>query len=421
MFLGLNLNPNVRGCDPSNPSAVCGAVNGTTQRGSQHLRLSTTFRDALANGDFYTVANALNVYNGVGSGPAGVVPGAGGERGNVLRRANRGFNVPGGTSIPGGPVVPAGLFPENWISANPQFAQANYWTNSGKSNYHSLQVQGTLRPTHGISVQGTYIWSRSLETPLVGAALGSGLNTAPVFTNPTERNKDYALSPNHVTHDFRSYGTVELPLGPGKLLFGNSSGVLARLIEGWQTSFIVNLNTGQPASITATYLNGATISPTGLYAASVPDVVGPFPSKGFGKVKWNGDFGTYFGSDFARVPDPQCATVAPELKPYCTLQAVTDAKTGQILLQNPKPGTRGTLGRQTMELPGNWSFDAAMSKTLKITESKTLQIRMDSTNVFNHPVPADPVLNINGSTPFGSIQQKGDQRRFFKGTVRFTF
>src|SRR6185295_18404820 len=42
MFLGLNLNPGVRGCDPANPTALCGAVNGTTQRGSQHLRLSST-------------------------------------------------------------------------------------------------------------------------------------------------------------------------------------------------------------------------------------------------------------------------------------------------------------------------------------------------------------------------------------------
>jgi hypothetical protein len=92
---------------------------------------------------------------------------------------------------------------------------------------------------------------------------------------------------------------------------------------------------------------------------------------------------------------------------------------GKIVLQNPKPGTRGTLGRQT--LPGSWAFDAAMSKTVKITESKSLQIRMDSTNVFNHPVPDNPILNTNGTTPFGSIQTKGDQRRFFKGSVRFNF
>src|SRR5438034_9930006 len=37
------------------------AVNGTTQRGSEQLRLNTTFRDALANGDFATAANLLTI------------------------------------------------------------------------------------------------------------------------------------------------------------------------------------------------------------------------------------------------------------------------------------------------------------------------------------------------------------------------
>jgi hypothetical protein len=35
--------------------------------------------------------------------------------------------------------------------------------------------------------------------------------------------------------------------------------------------------------------------------------------------------------------------------------------------------------------------------------------------------PASPILNANGNNPFGAIQEKGDQRRFFKGSVRFNF
>jgi len=437
MFMGLNLNPNVRGCEPTNPNAVCAPVNGNTQRGSQHLRLSSTFRDALANGDYVTVANSLNFFNGTGSGAAGVVQGAGGERGTVLKRANTGINVPGGATVAGAPAVPAGLFPANWISANPQVNQANYYTNSGKSNYHSLQVQGTLRPTQGLSFQGTYVWSRSLETPLVGTSL-LGLLTAPSFTNPTDRDKDYALSPNHVTHDFRSNGVFELPIGPNKLLLRNSSGWLARLVEGWQTSFIINLSTGQPLSIGATYMNGTTVSPTGLYGmSSVPDVVGPFLSKSLGKVEWNGDYGNYFGNKFAKAADPQCGAVAADLKPFCTLQAVTDASTGQVVLQNPKPGNRGTLGRQTLELPGQWNFDAALSKSVRITETKSLQFRLDANNVFNHPVPylnayplnmVSPGLNINSTVPFGFIQDKGNQSlmgsekyRQLKAQLRFNF
>jgi hypothetical protein len=399
MFLGLNLNPGSRGCDPANPGALCGPVNGSTQRGSAHLRQSSTFRGNLADGNYEEVALSLNFYNGTGRGPAGAVVGVPGERGTVLRRANSGFNVPGGTTVPGAMVVPAGLFPANWISANPQLDNANFYTNSGKSNYHSLQVQSTLRPTQGLSLQGTYVWSRALEV------------TPNSFTNPTEREKDYRLNVNHVTHDFRSFGVVDLPFGPGRLLFRNSSGLAARLIEGWQTSFIVNLSAGQPASVEAENM---------LYANGVADVVGPF-SLNKGNVDWSGDFGNYFGSRFGKVDDPQCGLVAASLQPYCTLQAVTDAQSGQIVLQNPKPGNRGTIGQRTMYLPGQWSFDAALSKAVQITETKSIQVRLDATNVLNHPVPNSPVFDINSTNPFGFIQSKGNQRREFKGMVRFNF
>src|SRR5207248_5481809 len=163
MFLGLNIAGAIPGCNPAAPTATCGAVNGTTMRGAAEFRLSSTFRTALANGDFNTLSKSLDVYNGTGTtGGSGAVAGAGGERGTVLKRANLGFNVPGGTTIAGGPVVPAGLFPANWITANPQFSTASLYSDSGSSNYHSLQVQGTFRALQGITYQGTYLYSKSL-------------------------------------------------------------------------------------------------------------------------------------------------------------------------------------------------------------------------------------------------------------------
>jgi hypothetical protein len=265
-----------------------------------------------------------------------------------------------------------------------------------------------------------------MQTPLVSFAAGNGLTSAQTYTNPVEREKDYRLSPGNAKHDFKTYGTFELPIGPGKLLFSGSHGVLSRAIEGWQTSFIVNLSAGQPANISASYTNPTVVgaSPTGLYGNSVPDVVGNFPRDG--KVNWvsvsnpnDHNFGSYFGS-FTRTKDPQCAAVASNLQSFCTLQAVADSN-GKIVLQNPQPGTRGSLGLASLTLPGNWSFDASLSKSIRISEGKTLSIRMDSTNVLNHPTPSSPFLNINGSTPFGSIEGKGNQRRFFKGSVRLTF
>jgi len=68
---------------------------------------------------------------------------------------------------------------------------------------------------------------------------------------------------------------------------------------------------------------------------------------------------------------------------------------------------------------------------VRISESKNIQVRLDATNILNHPnvgscaagvAPfCNPVLNINGTNPFGFIQEKGDQKRFFKGSVRLNF
>src|SRR5262249_29475590 len=228
-----------------------------------------------------------------------------------------------------------------------------------------------------------YVWSKALEVA------GTG------YTDPTNREKDYTLNVNDVRNDFRANGTVALPIGPNRLLFGQSSGWMARVVEGWQASFIVNLSSGQPGTVAAGNM---------LYANGTPDPASPF-SLHKGKVNWSGDYGNYFGTTtFGKTTDPQCAAVAVDLKPYCTLQAVTNAGTGQVILQNAQPGTRGIVGRQTLSLPGAWAFDAAMSKSLRIGETKSVQIRMDATDILNHPTPSSPNLNINNTNSFGFIQ-----------------
>jgi hypothetical protein len=377
------------------------------------MRNNTTFRADLANGNFFNLANSLNAFNGVGSGPAGAVPATvAGETGTVLRRANRGFNVSGGTTIAGGPVIPAGLYPENWIVSNPQFGNGRYWMNSGSSNYHSLQVQTTFKPITGLSVQMTYVFSKALEIAGVNGNGGGLTSGDPVYTNPAERAKDYALAPNNVTHDFRSFGTFELPIGPNKMLLGNSRGVVARIVERWQTSFIANASSGQPASLVAANM---------LYGNGVADIVNPYDIHQ-GSVSWNGQFGNYYGSGaLGKVSDPQCAGVAASLVAFCSLQAVTDAATGKILFQNPTPGMRGNEGRQTINLPGLWTFDAAMSKAVHVTESVIFQIRLDATNILNHPGISSPTLDINNTNAFGLITSKDTSHREFRGTMRLTF
>ncbi|PYS37541.1 MAG: hypothetical protein DMG14_20835, partial [Acidobacteria bacterium] len=54
------------------------------------------------------------------------------------------------------------------------------------------------------------------------------------FTNPVDRRPDYTLMPDTRVHDFRTNGTFTLPIGPNQLFLRNSTGTVARLVEGWQ-------------------------------------------------------------------------------------------------------------------------------------------------------------------------------------------
>jgi hypothetical protein len=423
--IGTCVNQPTGSTAPGRGKEGCGP-NAVMQHGSAHLRRNATFNDNIANGNYNAVAGAL-MGNGSGlpggSGAGTLQPNPTGLTGITNRRLLRnGCNrlANGITSIP------TRCFPEDYMEINPQLGNATFITNGNTSNYHSLQTQMTLRPTLGMSMQGTYTWSKNL-----------GISGTP--TNPLDRNADYTFTGGDRRHDVRMNGTFELPIGPNKLLMGNSSGLLARLVERWQTAIIYNWNSGAPADIT-----GA----TSLYANGVPDIVGPFPLKS-GTVRWDGvnnatgtlHGGTYFGkgpngtiSPFVGIDDPQCASLVnvTDSMGYnmytagdCTLNALAlrnaDNTPGQILLQQPTPGRRGTLGQNTMRGAGSWSLDANMSKTFRITESKQLQLRIDTTNVLNHPNPAGPTFDSQSGN-FGLITgEKGNQTRSFQGTVRLTF
>jgi hypothetical protein len=276
--------------------------------------------------------------------------------------------------------------------------------NSDQTTYHSLQTQVTMRPVRGMTFQGTWTWGRS--TGVAGSTPDGGGITA-TYRDFMNRAADYTVAAFQRTHDFRAYGTFELPFGPTKFIGGSSKGWVSHVIGGWQMGVIMNATTGGPLNVAARN----TIDRTGT-----PDIVGNFDRKG--DLQWNSTFGNYFGGAYKKVPDPACANVAANLKAFCTNSAIADAS-GNIILQNAAPGQLGTLGLNPIYGPGRWEMDANISKLFKITESKNVSFRMDSSNVFNHSNPVNPGLDLNAGT-FGEINNKTGNRSL-AAQVRFQF
>jgi Carboxypeptidase regulatory-like domain/TonB-dependent Receptor Plug Domain len=418
MFAGLRL---------SGVAATVLPVDGITSRGSDQLRLSTATQANLANGNYVAVANALitpatlTIAAG-GSGISGLSPGPAFAilHNGCDRLANGATNLP------------TRCFPENYLTANPQLNAATYVGNLGRSDYHALQVSYTLRPTNGFSVQTTYSFAKSMQ---LGGGGGPGLADAGTagagfgtngYTDPLNRNQDRIRGLDSL-HNMRMNGTIELPVGPGKLLLANAHGWAGRVLEHWQTSFILNLGTGTPASITGA---GAM-----RYGNPRYNVTNDWKLL-HGKAAWNGPngTGTYFGNNYVAVKDPQCldtTVVAASLTSFCTLSALANTASGSPVnvLVNPKPGEIGTLGNRVFDGPGIFYLDGNIAKSFRLTETKQLSIRLDATNILNHPQLMAPTFGVGGATAFGNIPGKGTTifgqatpvQRNFQGQIRLSF
>jgi len=428
MLAGLTLN--------TTGTVGVGVIGQGTTTGAAALRGNAVFNQNLINGNFIAVANSLLTSVATGSGFVSKTIGGQAPAGRLIRNGCDRIAATGSTTFNG---IQLRCFPENYLISNPQLGTATYRMNSGSSNYHSVQAQFTLRPTQGFSVQSTYTWSKSMEI------------AADSNTNPLNRRLDYRRAYSNIPHDLRTNGTFELPMGPGKALLGNSSGWVARMLERWQVGTILNFSAGRPVSL----LGGAGLNYGSSTSSTDPniaaEIVGDFNIRE-ADLYWDGtaNRGSLFGKDnpFITVADPQCPATGTAQTAYpssltCGLTAVarivpagtpgsfqagTDSagnpRFATVVLQNPKPGTQGTLGQTTFDMPGTFRFDANISKTFRVTETKTVQVRMDATNVLNHPnpLPAAPAISINNTSgDFGYLTNDKTGTRTFQAQVRLSF
>ena len=181
------------------------------------------------------------------------------------------------------------------------------------------------------------------------------------------------------------------------------------MTERWQVGAIVSASTGAPLTLTAPV--SSLWQTTG---GSTPVVLGDF-AKSAGKIT-KAPTGVAYFPGFTQKADPAIAivTATNALNTRGTNFAIYDAA-GNPMLVNPGAGQIGTLGRGVIEGPGSVRFDLNLIKRVRISESKELELRMDSTNILNHPVFGNPNVNID-STTFGQITSASDGRRFTLST-----
>ena len=112
-------------------------------------------------------------------------------------------------------------------------------TNSGKTNYNSLQVELRRRLVEGLQFQTSYVFGNAMQSTVRDAA-------AATDSWPRHRHE------GDVTHAFKANVVYDLPFGHGRRFGGNASGVVDRIIGGWQVGVYVARSRAAAWSISAT-------------------------------------------------------------------------------------------------------------------------------------------------------------------------
>jgi hypothetical protein len=311
------------------------------------------------------------------------------------------------TAPVGGKLVAQAGLPANFFSVNPQYSAAYIVDNAGHSTYHSAQAELDHRFASGLTLQGSYVFSKALGSDSAG-------DSATFFADyRTLRNAglDKArLAFNHA-HVLKVNAIYELPFGPGKLVGGGTNGVLARVLGGWQTGGIFTFFTGAP--ITFTGQNGLNTST----ATSTATQVAPMPAGGIQKV---GNGVVYFPG-VTQITDPSVANITTlgNLRALSGLKAIASSD-GTPILVNALPGQLGGLGFGTLAAPSTWRLDMNLLKRIRINERFMFQIGATAQNVTNSPQFSAPSTAI-GSTSFGRITSTASTYRVMVLQARLNF
>jgi hypothetical protein len=252
----------------------------------------------------------------------------------------------------------------------PNFGSDTNQATIGKSNYNALEVN--LHHTSGrLELSAGYTYSKSMDE---SSNLGEEVN-------PINPSLSYALSSFDITQNFVVSYNYRIP-------FERFFRAANRWTQGWELSGITHFSTGLPVTL-VNYGDNSLLGaePNGInnFGIDEPD---------------------YSGGPLNLSHNPRNGT------PYFDSTQFSENALG----------TPGTSRRRFFYGPGMDNYDMALLKNLSLTESKSLQLRLEGFNVFNHTQFFGPQTidgNISSST-FGQAVS-ADPPRLVQLGIKFLF
>ncbi len=261
--------------------------------------------------------------------------------------------------------------PGTGVPINPHHARIDGLTWPSNNSYNALQTQVVKRMGHGLQVQGSYTWSKSIDegsTSIAGDQFANSILNLFPFDSLLRRG----LSDFDIAHNLTANFTWSLPD------FHSFSGVAGWALSGWQFGGIVQARTGIPFS---PRFGG---DPLGQATGDGIDFPDRIPGSGCNSVVNPRDANAYLKLNCFTLP-----MATPQIASLCVpFPGATTPGTCQNLL--------GNLGRNTVIGPGliNVDFSVFKNNYIKsISERFNVQFRAELFNVFNRANFAPPVDN----------------------------
>jgi Carboxypeptidase regulatory-like domain len=238
----------------------------------------------------------------------------------------------------------------------PELGNIEYFDQDRRANYHSMQLSMTKRFSQNYTVLANYTWARGMGT-YFGETQVSGSTYGEVVPWNIPDNDRLMYGPMEFDHRHKILGSWvwELP----KL--NTDSGVLKKLLHGWQASGHGGYQTGSPYNVRSGRDNSGTGRNNDRARLTG---ISPEPAAGSDKRVWFNP-----------------ASFAVNV-----------------------PGTFGSIGTGAFYGPHLFSFDMGFFKNTQISERVKVQFRAEMFNIFNQTNFDNPNSNLSGAD-FGRIVQ----------------
>jgi hypothetical protein len=263
----------------------------------------------------------------------------------------------------------------------PNFSNLYELDSNGTASYNSLQATVDHHLAHGLQVQSSFTWSKTIDV----ASSGNISFGSPYLGDPFNLRWNRGVSSLSVPFNWVTNFIYHSPDFKGK------NKLIQETVGGWELSSIVTEQSGNPFSIQASGVN------------------------------WNeDDSGSMQYLDRADRVTGQALNVkqGPRshwLNSYFNTAAFVDNAWG----------TFGNSGKNILFGPHYFGDDSAIMKSWSLMEGIKLQFRWEAFNALNHPTFGNPTGDYGNTTKWGNFGKIGTigniAPRDMQGALKLTF